>query len=160
MCDSRWAASAESILRNRGANRASFWVIRPSDRVLGHVEERSAEARPWAARNGLGPPRSGLLDPTPVSSRSPRFDRCCDHRPSVRGGGAHAASACRTRRRQARGEPIAFPPITEEERAARPGKWSASRPSLDPVFCQVEAAMKWREALEAAGAVYKRTASG
>jgi site-specific DNA-methyltransferase (adenine-specific) len=54
-------------------------------------------------------------------------------------------------------EPIAFPPITEEARleSARQMARLARRWIL--VFCQVEAAMKWRAALEAGGAVYKRT---
>ncbi len=54
-------------------------------------------------------------------------------------------------------EPLAFPPITEELRseAARHMARLARRWIL--VFCQVEAAMKWRAALEAGGAVYKRT---
>jgi site-specific DNA-methyltransferase (adenine-specific) len=54
-------------------------------------------------------------------------------------------------------EPITFPPITEEQRteSARHMARLARRWIL--VFCQVEAAMKWRAALEAGGAVYKRT---
>jgi site-specific DNA-methyltransferase (adenine-specific) len=54
-------------------------------------------------------------------------------------------------------EPLTFPPITEEQRteSARHMARLARRWIL--VFCQVEAAMKWRAALEAAGAVYKRT---
>jgi hypothetical protein len=54
-------------------------------------------------------------------------------------------------------EPISFPPITEEQRteSARHMARLARRWIL--VFCQVEAAMKWRAALEASGAVYKRT---
>lgn len=54
-------------------------------------------------------------------------------------------------------EPITFPPITEEQRteSARHMARLARRWIL--VFCQVEAAMKWRVALEAGGAVYKRT---
>jgi site-specific DNA-methyltransferase (adenine-specific) len=54
-------------------------------------------------------------------------------------------------------EPIAFPPITEAARleSARHMARLARRWIL--VFCQVEAAMKWRAALEATGAVYKRT---
>lgn len=53
-------------------------------------------------------------------------------------------------------EPLTFPPITEELRAdsARHMARLARRWIL--VFCQVEAAMKWRAALEEAGAVYKR----
>ena len=54
-------------------------------------------------------------------------------------------------------EPITFPPISEEQRteSARHMARLARRWIL--VFCQVEAAMKWRAALEDAGAVYKRT---
>jgi site-specific DNA-methyltransferase (adenine-specific) len=54
-------------------------------------------------------------------------------------------------------EPLTFPPITEELRteSARQMVRLARRWIL--VFCQVEAAMKWRAALEAGGAVYKRT---
>lgn len=54
-------------------------------------------------------------------------------------------------------EPLTFPPITEElrEESAQHRARIARRWIL--VFCQVEAAMKWRAALEAGGAVYKRT---
>ncbi len=54
-------------------------------------------------------------------------------------------------------EPLTFPPITEEQRAesARQMVRLARRWIL--IFCQLEGAMKWRAALEAAGAVYKRT---
>ena len=54
-------------------------------------------------------------------------------------------------------EPLTFPPITEELRteSARHMARLARRWIL--VFCQVEAAMKWRVALESGGAVYKRT---
>jgi site-specific DNA-methyltransferase (adenine-specific) len=54
-------------------------------------------------------------------------------------------------------EPLTFPPITEQQRteSARHMARLARRWIL--VFCQVEGAMKWRAALEAAGAVYKRT---
>jgi site-specific DNA-methyltransferase (adenine-specific) len=54
-------------------------------------------------------------------------------------------------------EPLTFPPITEEQRteSARHMARLARRWIL--VFCQVEAAMKWRQVLEAGGAVYKRT---
>ena len=54
-------------------------------------------------------------------------------------------------------EPLSFPPITEELRieSARQMARLARRWIL--AFCQVEAAMKWRAALEAGGAVYKRT---
>src|SRR5450631_85693 len=50
-----------------------------------------------------------------------------------------------------------FPQATEELRteSARQTARLARRWIL--VFCQVEAAMKWRAALETAGAVYKRT---
>jgi site-specific DNA-methyltransferase (adenine-specific) len=51
-------------------------------------------------------------------------------------------------------EPLTFPPITEELRIES-AHHMARRWIL--VFCQVEAAMKWRAALEAGGAVYKRT---
>jgi len=54
-------------------------------------------------------------------------------------------------------EPIAFPPITEEQRAESSRQMTRLARRWILVFCQVEAAMKWRAALEAAGAVYKRT---
>jgi DNA modification methylase len=54
-------------------------------------------------------------------------------------------------------EPISFPPITEEERAASAAHMARAARRWILVFCQVEAAMKWRATLEAAGAVYKRT---
>jgi site-specific DNA-methyltransferase (adenine-specific) len=54
-------------------------------------------------------------------------------------------------------EPISFPPITEEERAASAAHAARIARRWILVFCQVEAAMKWRATLEDAGAVYKRT---
>jgi site-specific DNA-methyltransferase (adenine-specific) len=54
-------------------------------------------------------------------------------------------------------EPIAFPPITEELRAESARQMARLARRWILVFCQVEAAMKWRDALEAGGAVYKRT---
>ena len=54
-------------------------------------------------------------------------------------------------------EPLTFPPITEEERTAASVQMARLARRWILVFCQVEAAMKWRAALEGAGAVYKRT---
>jgi site-specific DNA-methyltransferase (adenine-specific) len=54
-------------------------------------------------------------------------------------------------------EPIAFPPITEAQRSASARHMARLARRWILVFCQVEAAMKWRVALEAGGAVYKRT---
>src|SRR5262249_17385046 len=54
-------------------------------------------------------------------------------------------------------EPITFPPITEELRIESARHMSRLARRWVLVFCQVEAAMKWRTALEAGGAVYKRT---
>lgn len=54
-------------------------------------------------------------------------------------------------------EPLTFPPITEDERANSSRHMARVTRRWILVFCQVEAAMKWRTALEAAGAVYKRT---
>src|SRR5215831_5320746 len=54
-------------------------------------------------------------------------------------------------------EPITFPPITEEQRSEASRQMARLARRWMLVFCQVEAAMKWRAALEAAGAVYKRT---
>lgn len=54
-------------------------------------------------------------------------------------------------------EPIAFPPITEEQRSESARHMARLARRWILVFCQVEAAMKWRAALEAGGAVYKRT---
>src|SRR3954468_18398906 len=54
-------------------------------------------------------------------------------------------------------EPISFPPITEEERVESSRQMARLARRWILVFCQVEGAMKWRAALEAAGAVYKRT---
>lgn len=53
-------------------------------------------------------------------------------------------------------EPITFPPITEEQRAESSRQMARLARRWILVFCQVEGAMKWRAALEAAGAVYKR----
>ena len=54
-------------------------------------------------------------------------------------------------------EPIAFPPITEKERLESSRQMARLTKRWILVFCQIEGAMKWRAALEAAGAVYKRT---
>jgi site-specific DNA-methyltransferase (adenine-specific) len=54
-------------------------------------------------------------------------------------------------------EPLTFPPITEEQRAESAREMARLARRWILVFCQVEAAMKWRDALEAAGATYKRT---
>jgi site-specific DNA-methyltransferase (adenine-specific) len=54
-------------------------------------------------------------------------------------------------------EPLTFPPITEEQRAESARHMARLARRWILVFCQVEAAMKWRAALEAGGAVYKRT---
>jgi site-specific DNA-methyltransferase (adenine-specific) len=54
-------------------------------------------------------------------------------------------------------EPLTFPPITEEQRAESSRHMARLARRWILVFCQVEAAMKWRAALESAGAVYKRT---
>lgn len=54
-------------------------------------------------------------------------------------------------------EPLTFPPITEELRAESARHMARLARRWILVFCQVEAAMKWRAALEGAGAVYKRT---
>jgi site-specific DNA-methyltransferase (adenine-specific) len=54
-------------------------------------------------------------------------------------------------------EPLTFPPITEEQRAESARQMARLARRWILVFCQVEAAMKWRAALEAGGAVYKRT---
>jgi DNA modification methylase len=54
-------------------------------------------------------------------------------------------------------EPLTFPPITEEQRSESSRQMARLARRWILVFCQVEAAMKWRAALEAAGATYKRT---
>lgn len=54
-------------------------------------------------------------------------------------------------------EPLTFPPITEEQRAESARQMARLARRWLLVFCQVEAAMKWRAALESAGAVYERT---
>lgn len=54
-------------------------------------------------------------------------------------------------------EPLTFPPITEEQRAESARHMARLARRWILVFCQVEAAMKWRRALEDAGAAYKRT---
>lgn len=54
-------------------------------------------------------------------------------------------------------EPISFPPITEAERVEASRQMARLARRWILVFCQIEGAMKWRAALEAAGAVYKRT---
>src|SRR5436190_19579263 len=54
-------------------------------------------------------------------------------------------------------EPLAFPPITEALRTESAHHMARLARRWILVFCQVEAAMKWRAALEAAGVVYKRT---
>ena len=75
----------------------------------------------------------------------------------------HEAEAHSSARRVARAggrlaiEPITFPPITEDERVESSRQMARLARRWILVFCQVEAAMKWRAALDAAGAVYKRT---
>jgi len=54
-------------------------------------------------------------------------------------------------------EPLTFPPITEEQRTESARQMARLARRWILVFCQVEAAMKWRAALEAGGAIYKRT---
>src|SRR6185312_14094538 len=54
-------------------------------------------------------------------------------------------------------EPLTFPPITEELRVESARQMARLSRRWILVFCQVEAAMKWRAALETGGAVYKRT---
>lgn len=54
-------------------------------------------------------------------------------------------------------EPLTFPPITEEQRVVSARQMARIARRWILVFCQVEAAMKWRAVLEDAGAVYKRT---
>jgi site-specific DNA-methyltransferase (adenine-specific) len=54
-------------------------------------------------------------------------------------------------------EPIVFPAITEDERLESSKQMARLSRRWILVFCQVEGAMKWRAALEVAGAVYKRT---
>lgn len=54
-------------------------------------------------------------------------------------------------------EPLTFPPITEEQRAESARQMARLARRWILVFCQVEAAMKWRAVLETAGAVYKPT---
>jgi len=54
-------------------------------------------------------------------------------------------------------EPLTFPPITEDQRVESARQMARLARRWILVFCQVEAAMKWRAALEGAGSVYKRT---
>ncbi len=54
-------------------------------------------------------------------------------------------------------EPLPFPPITEADRNAVARALSAKVKRWILTFCQVEAAMKWRDSLEAAGFSYRRT---
>jgi site-specific DNA-methyltransferase (adenine-specific) len=54
-------------------------------------------------------------------------------------------------------EPLTFPPITEEQRTESARQMARVARRWILVFCQLEGAMKWRAALEDAGAVYKRT---
>lgn len=54
-------------------------------------------------------------------------------------------------------EPLTFPPITEEQRTESARQMARLARRWILVFCQLEGAMKWRAALETAGAVYKRT---
>jgi site-specific DNA-methyltransferase (adenine-specific) len=95
-----------------------------------------------------------------VAGMSSLADRCADviitdppyeaeahtsHRLVARAGGKLAV------------EPLCFPPISEELRAESANQMARLARRWILVFCQVEAAMKWRTALEAGGAVYKRT---
>lgn len=62
-----------------------------------------------------------------------------------------------SRERVAAVEPLSFAPISEEERARAGREIARVTKRWMLVFCQIEAAMKWRAALEAGGAIYKRT---
>src|SRR5438309_10934247 len=53
-------------------------------------------------------------------------------------------------------EPLAFPPITEEERSESSRQMARVARRWILVFCQVEGAMKWRAGPEGAGAGYRR----
>jgi len=56
-------------------------------------------------------------------------------------------------------KPISYPPITEAERAAAAAQIARVTRRWIVLFCQVEAAMLWRRALEAGGAEYVRCGS-
>jgi DNA modification methylase len=54
-------------------------------------------------------------------------------------------------------EPLPFPPITNEERDALAAGLAGRVRRWLLLFCQVEAAMNWRAAMERGGFVYRRT---
>jgi len=60
--------------------------------------------------------------------------------------------------RTVREEVLPFPPITEQDREESAKHIARISRRWSLVFCQVEAAMKWRSSVEAGGAKYKRTA--
>ena len=69
----------------------------------------------------------------------------------------HRAATGETRGRGCVEKQIAYPPITEAERAASAMQVARLTRRWILVFCQSEAAHKWRACLEAAGAQYIRT---
>jgi site-specific DNA-methyltransferase (adenine-specific) len=70
----------------------------------------------------------------------------------------YEAEAHTLQRRVRRGnEPLSFEPLSEETRAAAAAHIARVARRWILVFCQVEAAMKWRDVLVAAGAVYRRS---
>ena len=54
-------------------------------------------------------------------------------------------------------EPLSFSPITEDQRVSSSREMARLARRWTLVFCQVEASAAWRDALEEAGAVYRRT---
>ena len=115
-------------------------------------EPTSFPAQPWEIRVG------GCLDP--LSGLATLADSSID---VVVTDPPYEAEAHTSQRLVARAggklevEPLTFPPITEEERSASAAHMARVARRWILVFCQVEAAMKWRAAFEAGGAVYKRT---
>lgn len=70
----------------------------------------------------------------------------------------YEAEAHTKQRRVKRGnEPLSFEPLSEELRVAVAKEVARVAKRWVVLFCQVEAAMKWRDALVSAGLAYKRT---
>src|SRR5437762_3554324 len=139
-----------------------MYLRQPADLNTSEARRGSAGQGLWRSpeqRRHAWPPREsmGLADPAPAANaearRRPRSQSTAAPRDGlVVGEGIVARSGGRLEV-----EPISFPPITEEERAESSRQMARLARRWILVFCQVEGAMKWRAALEAAGAVYKRT---
>jgi len=92
-----------------------------------------------------------ICDP-PYEAEAHTLQRRCKRSGMGLDGGAYKDGAAETRL-----EVLSFPPITSDQREAVAVQLARTARRWVVAFCQVEAAMTWREALEDAGLVYRRT---